>query len=83
MAIRMTGSGRHLCFKTGQHYSIQLHLNYITIAVAMIEMHFRVIMNEIKASEPIPIDRILDSKSLYMIESKKRPVNPDRLKINR
>jgi hypothetical protein len=40
-------------------------------------------MEEIKASEPKPLDRILDSKSLYMIESKQRPVNPDKLKINR
>jgi hypothetical protein len=47
------------------------------------EAQTNLIMEEIKASEPKPLDRILDSKSLYMIESKQRPVNPDKLKINR
>lgn len=47
------------------------------------EAQTNLIMEEIKASEPKPINRILDSKSLYMIESKQRPVSNDRIKINR
>jgi hypothetical protein len=47
------------------------------------EAQTNMIMEEIKASEPKPLDLILDSRSLYMIESKQKPVNPDRLKINR
>jgi len=47
------------------------------------EAQTNLIMEEIKASEPKPLDRILDPRSLYMIESKQKTVNPDKIKINR